>query len=209
MREQAKPGRPREFDEDVALEAIMEVFWTKGFDRASTQDLVEATGLKKGSLYAAFGAKRKMYLKSLARYDRLWIDALVKGLTEGLEPRDRIETFLQLAVSGAPNPDDMRGCFVCNAAIDQTSVDPATQAQVNVSLRRMEDALCVAVAQLCDAVPDDASVVRRARHLMTAYFGLRVLSRAGVGRDALEDAKRAALSALDDALAVEFWSRGS
>ena len=153
MREQAKPGRPREFDEDVALGAIMEVFWKKGFERASTQDLVDATGLKKGSLYAAFGDKRRMYLKSLARYDRLWINALVNGLTDEREPRIRIEAFLQLAVSGAPNPQDMRGCFVCNAAVDQTSVDAATQAQVNVSLQRMEEAICTAVAEMSDGRP--------------------------------------------------------
>ena len=209
MREQAKPGRPREFDEDAALDDIMEVFWTKGFERASMQELVAATGLKKGSLYAAFGDKRRMYLKSLARYDRLWIDVVVMSLTGGQKPRDRIGAFLQLAVSGAPNPDDMRGCFVCNAAIDQASVDPATQSQVNVSLRRMEDALRVAVAELNEVKPEDAPAVRHARHLMTAYFGLRVLNRAGAGRGVLEDARRAALTALDDAQAVAFWKRGA
>jgi len=63
MREQTTTmGRPREFDPDTALAAIMEVFWAKGFEGASMRDLVVATGLKKGSLYAAFGDKRAMFI---------------------------------------------------------------------------------------------------------------------------------------------------
>ena len=58
MRERTKMGRPREFDEDEALATIMDVFWKKGFEGATMSDLVTATGLIKGSLYAAFGDKR-------------------------------------------------------------------------------------------------------------------------------------------------------
>ena len=75
MRERKAMGRPREFDTDAALERIMSVFWAKGFEGASMADLVHATGLKKGSLYAAFGDKRAMYHQSLALYDRPHIDA--------------------------------------------------------------------------------------------------------------------------------------
>ncbi len=66
MREPTTMGRPREFDVDEALTKIMAVFWAKGFEGSSLSDLVAATGLKKGSLYAAFGDKRAMYLKALA-----------------------------------------------------------------------------------------------------------------------------------------------
>ncbi len=195
MREQAKPGRPREFDEDEALIAIMEVFWAKGFESSSMRDLVDATGLKKGSLYAAFGDKRQLYLKALALYDRLWIDAAVKDLSGGLPPYDRIARFLDAAVTGAPNPGDARGCFVCNAAIDQASVDPAAQAQLTASIGRMGGALGLAVSEFLGEAPDQGAIPT-ARHLMTVYFGLRVLRRAGAGPGVLEDAKRAALDTL-------------
>ena len=58
MREPATVGRPREFDEEIALTEIMNVFWAKGFEGTTLNDLVSATGMKKGSLYAAFGDKR-------------------------------------------------------------------------------------------------------------------------------------------------------
>ena len=50
MREPATMGRPREFDEEVALTEIMNVFWAKGFEGTTLNDLVSATGMKKGSL---------------------------------------------------------------------------------------------------------------------------------------------------------------
>ncbi len=124
MREPRILGRPREFDEDVALAAIMDVFWAKGFESASMAELVRATGLKKGSLYAAFGDKRAMYHKALALYDRTQIDSMVQGLKGAGSPLARIDRFLQSAVGGMPGQGDARGCFLCNASIDQAPIDP-------------------------------------------------------------------------------------
>ena len=58
-------GRPREFDEEAALEAAMDAFWAKGFEATSMTDLCNCTGLHKGSLYQAFGDKHTLFLKAL------------------------------------------------------------------------------------------------------------------------------------------------
>ena len=62
-------ARPREFDADDALERVTRVFWNRGFEHTSLDDLCAATGLGRSSLYAAFGDKRALYLKALARYE--------------------------------------------------------------------------------------------------------------------------------------------
>ncbi len=112
MREPTKMGRPREFDVNEALAAIMDVFWTKGFAGASMRDLVGATGLKKGSLYAAFVDKRAMYHKALAFYDRTRIDSTVRGLKSGGPPITRIDPPNQrrrhLSQRGRHHPIDRR-----------------------------------------------------------------------------------------------------
>ena len=61
-------ARPHEFDMDVALDATMSAFWTKGYDATSMTDLVRATGLQKGSIYKAFDDKHDLFMKSLTRY---------------------------------------------------------------------------------------------------------------------------------------------
>ncbi len=75
-------GRPRTFDIDFALDRAVEVFWKHGFQDASMQELTDAMGLSKPSLYAAFGDKEALYLKTLERYVAL-LDGTVAG-DEGL-----------------------------------------------------------------------------------------------------------------------------
>jgi AcrR family transcriptional regulator len=61
-------GRPREFDTDAVIERAMGVFWSSGYYGTSLPDLLEATNLSRGSLYAAFGDKHGLFLRALDRY---------------------------------------------------------------------------------------------------------------------------------------------
>ena len=61
-------GRPRAFCADTALNRALEVFWRKGYEGASMNDLTEAMGINKPSLYAAFGNKEELFRKALDRY---------------------------------------------------------------------------------------------------------------------------------------------
>src|SRR5687768_2471443 len=63
-----RPGRPRAFDEQAALEAALGVFWRKGYEGASLSDLTEAMGINRPSLYAAFGNKEALFRRVLERY---------------------------------------------------------------------------------------------------------------------------------------------
>ena len=72
-------ARPREFDIDQALERAMNVFWTKGYEGASLQDLLDAMNIARGSLYKAFEDKHSVYLAALDRYDRTEIQRAVDG----------------------------------------------------------------------------------------------------------------------------------
>ena len=60
--------RPREFDRDEVLDRAVEVFWMRGYDRTSVQDLVNSMGIQRGSLYATFGDKHHLFLEALDRY---------------------------------------------------------------------------------------------------------------------------------------------
>ena len=66
--QRGRPGRPRAFDADQALESAMRVFWRKGYQGASLSDLTQAIGINRPSLYAAFGNKEELFRKVLDRY---------------------------------------------------------------------------------------------------------------------------------------------
>jgi AcrR family transcriptional regulator len=63
-----RAGRPRGFNQEEALDRAMHVFWQKGFEGASLNDLTTAMGIQPASLYKAFGNKRTLFEKALARY---------------------------------------------------------------------------------------------------------------------------------------------
>ena len=68
----------REFDEQMALSAAVELFWRKGYEGTSIRDLVEATGVNRASLYATFGGKQEFFRRALAQFK----DCNVKSLQE-------------------------------------------------------------------------------------------------------------------------------
>ena len=61
-------GRPLAFNQDVALDKALNVFWSRGYEGASMAELTEALGINKPSIYAAFGNKETLFRKTLARY---------------------------------------------------------------------------------------------------------------------------------------------
>ena len=193
MRDTTTMGRPREFDEEDVLAQIMDMFWRKGFEGTSMSDLVDTTGLKKGSLYAAFGNKRSMYLRALDYYDRTEIDESVRLLTRTEPPEKRIGKFFEASIDAVAIRKDRRGCFLCSASLDQAALDAETGRTVNASLRRLERALADALAEIDDFATDKKTRLSQTQHLLSVYFGMRVLAKAGHPVTALRAAKKSAL----------------
>jgi TetR/AcrR family transcriptional repressor of nem operon len=169
-------ARQREFDEDKVLNALRDVFWEYGYEGTSYADIMAATGLKKGSLYAAFGDKRALYQKAIERYDTEIVSAGVKMLrNETLSPKTRIENFMNGPVEAAGSAKGRRGCLLCNVAIDQAPMDKDAESSITASINRLKDAIAFAVG---DSVKADI--------ILTAYFGAHVLVKAGMPREMLE-----------------------
>lgn len=190
-------ARLREFEETEALKSVQEVFWRQGYEGTSYADLMKATGLGKGSLYAAFGDKRALYLKALHAYISSEVEAAVDLLQGPQAKRSssgsaRIKAFLDLVIAPVEDQQDRRGCFLCNAAIDLAQHDADVEQTVQSALERMRDALDKALADLGNASKRRAAV----EHLMSVYFGMRVMAKAGTPVGQLKRARDAALRTL-------------
>ena len=181
-------GRPKEFEPKETLEEIMNVFWVKGFEGASLQDIEAATGLKKPSLYRAFGDKRAMYLAALAAYDELELKNAVAILNRPSSGRARIQSLLRTVVDNAAATKDRRGCFLCNASVDQAPHDPATQKFVSAAMDRLAAAFADALAASPVYGRNARKRDKMAAKILAGYFGLRVLIKAGLPKELLEKA---------------------
>lgn len=135
MNDTKRMGRPRNFNEDDALLAAMNVFWTKGYDGASIKDLTKAMGISGPSLYSAFGDKRELYLKTIDRYAD--VDACAPIVAFETEPdiTKAVRGFLASVISYATDAEKgMRGCFLASSV--STSVG-----EVEGVDERMENAI--------------------------------------------------------------------
>ena len=111
-----RPGRPREFDLDAALDAALGVFWRNGYEGASLSELTEAMGISRPSLYAAFGNKEGLFRRALDRYS--------ERATMAYSPchamktaREFIECVLRTSVDGTTQCSKLTGCFLIQGAI--------------------------------------------------------------------------------------------
>jgi len=172
-------ARPREFDTDEALDKAMNLFWAKGFEATSLQNLVDTLQVKKGSLYAAFGDKAQLYLAALKRYDGLEVAAGIAILDSPGNGADQIRQLLDTVVD-AVRRGDRRGCLLCNAAVERLPPGPKLSRHVRASMKRIEAAFGRALDR--HAGTNDAAA---AQALTSAYMGLRVLAKTGIAADEL------------------------
>jgi AcrR family transcriptional regulator len=115
----ARPrGRPRSFDEKEALEKATQVFWSKGYDGVTIDDLVAGMGVGRPSLYAVFGDKRAIFLRVLKAYAERKGASAAKALLSPQGLRDSIAAFLKYAVESATEKGSAPGCLlVCVAPL--------------------------------------------------------------------------------------------
>ena len=105
-------GRPRQFNEEVALQAVMEVFWQKGFDGASLTDLCKATGLHKGSLYQAFGDKQQIFATALNYYTEQRFLEVVAVVSEASSPLTNLKAIVNRICTLM---QEDTGCLIVNS----------------------------------------------------------------------------------------------
>lgn len=190
--------RPREFDRQQVLDRAIQLFWERGYEATSIQELVECMGIQRGSLYNEFGDKRSLFLAVLDRYQREWVDRTMDALRQPGPVLPALRELLMRLVREEVECDVRRGCLATNTAVEMGPLDPALAARASAMLRRVEhafrDALQRAVAQ--GEMPPSTDVRALARFLTSNLQGLRVMSKAGAPREELEDVVEVALRAI-------------
>ncbi|HYE53150.1 MAG TPA: TetR/AcrR family transcriptional regulator [Azospirillaceae bacterium] len=176
-------ARPREFDEDRVLDAIMDTFWRKGYEGTSAQDLVDATGLGRGSLYAAYASKDGLFEQALVRYHRR-AQAHVAQLREPGSPLARLRELMQGIVDADLDAAERRGCLATNSAIEMAGRDPRVAGLVrrnfDILIRGIEETIRRGQAA-GEIRAGDAETL--ALFVFNAVQGLRVLARTASAAD--------------------------
>jgi TetR/AcrR family transcriptional repressor of nem operon len=169
----------RQFREQDVIDKAMHRFWRYGAEATSVQDLVEATGVNRASLYASWADKRGLFLAALAAYDRDVRQAGMEQAAASLPPLGAIRAILEGLVAQARDPDGAPGCFLTNTALELAAHDAEVRALVGEGQRQAETLF----AGLLESARDQGALApgldpkTAARRLLSTMLGLAVLVR--------------------------------
>lgn len=188
-------GRRREFDVEVALDAMLCVFWRKGYEGASYADLTEAAGVERPALYSAFGNKEELFRQALARY----YERYMNFIPEALELPTAFEVaqhVLYRSVELNTRYPDHAGCLGINGVLaGSDAAEPVRQALIDfratgeMLLRERFER-----AKTEGDLPDTAKPDVLAAFVMAMLHGMAVQAKAGFSRSTLEAVAAQALS---------------
>ncbi|UII20926.1 TetR/AcrR family transcriptional regulator [Fulvivirga ligni] len=112
------------FNRDEVLEKVTDLFWRKGYNGTSMQDLVDTTGLNRSSLYNSFGDKYQLYMESLSHYQCHQSELWQNYIKQQESPKAALINFFQSIRDGLMEEQNHNGCFLANCTSELSSVDP-------------------------------------------------------------------------------------
>jgi TetR/AcrR family transcriptional repressor of nem operon len=180
-------ARPKQFDPEIAVEQAMEVFWRKGYAATTPQDLVDALGIGKGSLYNTFGSKRALFEQALRRYRDSQALALVDMLEESGPVKPRLRKALAFLAEMDLADPDRRGCMAVNAAAELAGTDETASELVRRMFDRTEGAFQALIeeGQRSEEIAPGRDSAALGSLLLNTVVGLRLMARVAEGPDRL------------------------
>ena len=191
--------RPKEFNPDEALNKAMQVFWHKGYESTSMEDLLTAMDLNRGSLYDTFGDKRQLFLKVMDRYCTTFVGPKFSLLDQPGPALPTLRRFINGMIEGGLADPQRRGCFISNTVMELSPHEKEIAGRLRQALKMAEDTFfkVLARAKRQGELKDDKDPRALARFLTTMMQGTIVMIKAGVSADVVKQTAETALSMLD------------
>lgn len=191
-------ARTRLFDEKEVLDKAMDLFWRKGYNATSAQDLVDNLGISRSSLYDTFGDKHSLFVKALLQYRKDKIDPVLKGAEDIVDVEAYIRSFFGSVKDEALSDNASKGCFVVNSVVELAPVDSDIATIANAIMRDTEEALYTAIkeGQRRGVFTEKYEARSLARFVFNALNGLRVTVKFDADKKMFEDIVNVSLSAL-------------
>jgi TetR/AcrR family transcriptional regulator, transcriptional repressor for nem operon len=183
------------FDPRQVVEKAMNAFWERGYEGISVEDLVQCTGIGRGSLYDTFGDKHSLYLAALDRYIASGQTYTTALLDQEGTLQEVLEHFFQAYIDVLLSDPARRGCFLVNASLEMAPHDPEVNKVVQSALQEIDEAFyrLLIKAQVAGDLSWTRDPHQLAHFLLGTLVSIRVLARAKQDRRVLQDVVKTAL----------------
>ncbi len=192
-------ARRKEFEPAEILDRAMEVFWHRGYQATSMQDLVDHSRVNRQSLYDTFGDKHELFLATLDRYFDVSVREHLKILDEPGSALGAIRRFFESLVKLTGTDAAKKGCMVVNSAVELAPHDEDARSRVAAAFSWIEETFrnTLVRAQECGELDKRHDPRALARFFTCCMVGRNVLAKTGANRKSMQDAVEVALSVLD------------
>ncbi len=181
----------KQFDVEESLDKATQLFWLKGFEATSMQELLSEMGINRGSFYSTFGSKNDVYLKVLKRYDEQSREAMFKVARRINNPKDAILFIFKQTIDNALSTNGQFGCFLANSV---SEIAPH-----NEDVRKICNDAFTATRRFLEMLIDEAKEIGEVREkvnsgelastLFSLLLGLKILARSSPQKDVMEATK--------------------
>lgn len=188
----------KNFDVPQTLNKAMRVFWSRGYEATSIQDLVDEMGINRGSMYSTFGDKRSLFIAALRMYDSEYRRAQLFAIERKHRGKAGIRALFDGWIETVMNDPEHGGCFLTNTALELATHDPEIGALVAQSQADIEDFFrrLIRQGQELGEIPAQRDVNELARTLLAMLVGLLVLGRSRPEPALLHSISEGAIAAL-------------
>ena len=169
----------KSFDVEQTLDKAMRLFWSRGYEATSIQNLIDEMGINRGSMYDTFGDKRSLFIAALRQYDSKCRKAQLTSLERKYSPKAGIKALFDGWIDTVLSDPTHSGCFLTNTALELAAHDPEIGAMVAESQKDIERFFrrLVQRGQAAGEIPRDRDPAEQSQTLLAALIGLLVLGR--------------------------------
>jgi TetR/AcrR family transcriptional regulator, transcriptional repressor for nem operon len=192
-------ARTKDFDESEVLAKAVKLFWQKGYNGTSMQDLVDGLGISRSSIYDTFGDKHQLYLKALCTYRQNAIAVRDQILNASVPAKAAIRQLMDLTIDQMIRDKQHKGCFLVNSAVENAPHDKETNAIVCQNDRQVENAFYEVIkrGQTNGEIASKQDPRALARFLFNNIVGIQVTAKSATDKAAFDDIVSLTMSVLD------------
>ncbi|OZB92362.1 TetR/AcrR family transcriptional regulator [Paenibacillus sp. XY044] len=191
-------ARPREFDENKALNDALELFWEKGYEATTVADLAKKIGINRPSLYAAFGDKRALFESAIHTYQQNYLDKLHDILKKNGSGFRGIEAVFVRFMDSLMSHEAQRGCFFVNSIAELAVRDEFIARKGREFQNQISSILSDALNDGINAgeIPVHLDIQATSHFLTMALVGLNVVIKTAPDRNFVRNSIHVVLSSI-------------
>ena len=192
-------GRPKEFDVDTAVDKAMTLFWQKGYEATSIQDLEAHLGIGRRSLYNTFKSKHDLFIDALDRYLEISHGAMAISDEAWASPKAAIRAIFEEIVAQAVMDSDRKGCLMLNCTLELAGQDDAVTSRAESSFQDLVSTFSNLLdqAQKLGELSTEHDARTLAHFLANTIFGIRAMAKVKPDQQVLTDVIDTTLSVLN------------